>query len=305
MNEDQGWYYAVGDQAHGPVTALEVENLILQGVISPSTWMLVEGTENWKLAQDWPFMEQFANLVPENIEAQVKAEEVSASSDLLGNETISQRAESACESELVRPNTEPIHRASRYWQIFAAIGALVFLVICASIGVAIHEDWQQQHQLAEQGSWGPYPIIGETMDDTRTRLKGTRLKGHLSNLEPSENDLTEAVAVNDNNQDGMTIYFAGRTVVAFWYRPIPSYLDAGDRQILCSEGHATNVQEDAKAVYRHQKDILANGDNLIDAQGHTLKFVAFDDGSMCAYEEGLEEKLGIQIASSRITVGGG
>ena len=61
MNETRPWFYADHDQTFGPVDALEIEQLIQQAVITPSTWMLAEGSENWMLAKDSPFAAQLEN----------------------------------------------------------------------------------------------------------------------------------------------------------------------------------------------------------------------------------------------------
>ena len=61
MNETHTWFYADGDQTFGPVDAPEIERLIQQAVISSSTWMLAEGSENWMLAKDSPFAAYLGN----------------------------------------------------------------------------------------------------------------------------------------------------------------------------------------------------------------------------------------------------
>ena len=55
MNEIRTWFYADGEQTVGPVDAAEIEHLIRESAVAPSTWMLAEGTDDWVLAQDSPF----------------------------------------------------------------------------------------------------------------------------------------------------------------------------------------------------------------------------------------------------------
>ncbi len=64
MTETHAWFYADRNQTFGPVDAQEIEGLIRQSVISSSTWMLAEGSENWLLATDSPFAAHLVNILP-------------------------------------------------------------------------------------------------------------------------------------------------------------------------------------------------------------------------------------------------
>lgn len=62
MPDPARWYHLQGEEQHGPIALAEIRELVLDGTVTPDTYVWADGMPDWLLAREVPAITPPAQL---------------------------------------------------------------------------------------------------------------------------------------------------------------------------------------------------------------------------------------------------
>lgn len=256
------WYYSDGESVIGPFTEEQLHEQHAAGSITDDTLVCKAGVEEWIACSD----------------------------------AISSKSKRDCASDVTPTGHNSTASGSRpsFTNLLSLNFAVVSIIVLTGVmlifgaGLPLYNRWQEAKRIANEGLWGPYPIIGESVADTAKRLNTSE-----DDLTLNKNGLQEFVTLSKDHESGIATYFSDNKVVGFTYIPLKKNIPKSEQKYKLSEARSNVVQRDVKSVYQAVEQIIYEGDSFADAAGNEIELVAMSDGTMWVYNKAFQEKIGI------------
>jgi len=258
MNSEH-WYYAVGQNSIGPFTYEQLRELHVVGVITDDSLICKSGGEEWI---------RYSDMIVDKNCCHTETLPATQASDPVGPQQ----------------HFTTIHDLNSMVELVVmGIVSLAVILIVYGQCTEFYRGLQYQRlvaKIANEGTWGPYPIIGEDIADTSRRL-GTS----SDELTLDRNGLHTFSTIRSDFKSRISTYFSEDKVVGFLYITIEQHIPESDRKHVLSETRARFIQRDIESVYRKSKQITFKDGTFVESGGNEIIFVRTDDGCLYVFNE--------------------